>query len=132
MILIDTSVLISALKGKSNKQTEKLDDIIEKNIPWGITLFIYQEILQGAKNLEDLSSLKDYFRTQRFYYLTEEKTSYEKAAEIYFKCRKEGYTINSSIDCLVAQTAIENNLLLLHDDSDYDYIKMVIKELKIY
>ena len=132
MVLVDTSVLISALKGITNKQVDKLSDIIEMGIPWGLNLYIYQEILQGAKDTKEFNNLKKYFETQRFYYLKNGKRSFEKASEIYFKCRKAGFTISSTIDCLVAQTAIENDLYLLHDDSDFDYIHKTIKILKVY
>ena len=132
MVLVDTSVLVSALKGITNKQVDKLSDIIEMGIPWGLNLYIYQEILQGAKDTKEFNNLKKYFETQRFYYLKNGKISFENASEIYFKCRKAGFTISSTIDCLVAQTAIENDLYLLHDDSDFDYIQKTINILKVY
>lgn len=50
MILVDTSVLISFLKGIEKEQVRKFEDIIQKNIPFGINNYIYQELLQGAKN----------------------------------------------------------------------------------
>ena len=31
-------------------------------------------------------------------------------------------TVGSSVDCLIAQTAIEHRLHLLHNDSDFDRI----------
>ena len=47
-------------------------------------------------------------------------------------CRKQGYTIRSTIDLIIAQIAIENDLFLLHNDRYFDNISQVIKELKIY
>jgi predicted nucleic acid-binding protein len=61
----------------------------------------------------------------------DERESYASAAKIYFKCRKKGITISSTIDCLIAQSAIENNLFLLHNDSDFDRISKVVG-LKIF
>ena len=37
MVLVDTSVLIDYLKGVINPQTEKLQDIIDQGIVFGIT-----------------------------------------------------------------------------------------------
>ncbi len=51
--------------------------------------------------------------------------------KIYFLCRKKGLTIGSAIDCLIAQTAIENNLFLLHNDTDFDRIAKVV-DLKLF
>jgi predicted nucleic acid-binding protein len=72
-----------------------------------------------------------YLETHRFYGLRDEKKSYAAAARIYFDCRKKGITINSTVDCLIAQTAIENDLTLLHNDADFDRIQRVAP-LKIY
>ena len=36
------------------------------------------------------------------------------------------------IDLLIAETAIENDLYLLHGDNDFINIAKVIKELKLY
>lgn len=38
---------------------------------------------------------------------------------------------NDAADCLIAQTVIENNLYLLHSDSDFDNIAKVIN-LRIF
>jgi len=132
MVLVDTSVLISYLKGATNKATEKFEKILSDNIPFGINNFIYQELLQGVSSEKDFKKLKEYLDTQRFYDLKNGRKSYEEAALMYYKCRKEGVTVSSTIDLLVAQTAIENNLLLLHHDTDYTHISRVIRELRIY
>ena len=60
------------------------------------------------------------------------KKSYENAAYLYFKCRKAGITPRSSIDLIIAQTAIDNNLLLFHNDKDFVQISKVIPKLKLF
>ncbi len=132
MILVDTSVLIDFFKNENNEAIEKFNDILLRNIPYGINQFIYQELLQGCSSVKDFNNLKKYLDTQTFYELHNGNESFANAAEIYFKCRKAGYTIRSTIDCLIVQTALENNIALLHNDSDYDYIKNVIKDLILY
>jgi len=131
LILVDTSVLIDYLTGKENDAVHKLQFIFDNNIPFGISSLIYQEILQGVRTEKDFDKAKRYLDTQRFYSLKEEKESYASAAKIYFKCRKKGITVNSTIDCLIAQTAIENNLYLLHNDSDFVNIAKVV-DLKMF
>ncbi len=131
MILVDTSVLIDYLKGIKNSATEKLQFIFDAGIYFGINSFIYQELLQGVKTEKEFAELKAYLETQIFYELKDKRESFAKAAEIYFKCRKRGYQVGSTIDCLIAQTAIENNLLLLHNDEDFIKISKVVK-LKFY
>lgn len=101
MILVDTSVLISFLKGVNKEQVRKFEEVIQKNIPFGINYFIYQELLQGAKNEKEFALIKNYFSTQKFYDLKYGVRSYENAAKLYIKCRKKGITIRSTIDLLI-------------------------------
>ena len=132
MVLVDTSVLIGYLKGQDKEPFRKLDEIIETKIPFGINSFIYQEILQGSRDKKEFDELKEYLGSLHFYELKYGNESYEKAAYLYFQCRKSGLTIRSTIDLLIAETAIENEILLLEDDDDYKAISKVIKDLRLY
>ena len=129
MILVDTSVLIGYLKGMTDPPYSYLDLIIENNIPFGICNHVYQELLQGAKNDKEFMQLKEYLDNLTFYDLRNGRKSYEDAASMYVKCRKAGITVRSSIDMIIAQIAIENQLYLLHNDTDFINIAKVIKEL---
>ena len=130
MILVDTSVLIDFFSNKSNVATDKLNTIIELNIPFGITSHIYQEMLQGTATRNDFDTLKKYLNTFTFYMVKDEKQSYEEAAHIYFNCLKQGITVRSSIDCLIVQIVKEHNLKMLHNDKDFDNIKKIISDLE--
>ncbi len=132
MILVDTSVLIDFLKGHHTDPVKLLDDILEKKVSFGINEFIYQEILQGSKTRNEFYKIKEYLETIPFYHLHDHKESYERAAYNNVVCQCAGITIRSTIDFLIAQTAIENNLLLLHNDRDFDKMSKVIADLKIY
>ena len=126
MILVDTSVIIDYLKEIENDPVVKFQYILDNKIIYGINSFIYQEILQGVKTERDFLKIKMYLDTQKFYGLKDERESYANAAKIYYSCRKKRITVNSTIDFLIAETAIENNLSLLHNDSDFDKIAEVV------
>jgi hypothetical protein len=132
MVLVDTSVLINFFKGLRNDKVIRFEEIIEKEIPYGINDFIYQELIQGARNEKEFNLLNDYLKSQRFYELNNGTKSFEMAARLYMKCRKSGVTVRSAIDLLIVQTAIENDLYLLHDDKDFTNISTVEKKLKVY
>ena len=131
MVLVDTSVLIAYLTAFENTATRRFQYVLDNKIVFGINAFIYQEILQGVKSEKDFLRVKKYLDTQRFYGLNDQRESYAAAARTYYRCRKKGITINSTIDCLIAQTAIENNLFLLHNDVDFKRMATVIG-LKIF
>ena len=132
MYLVDTSVWVGFLRQHQSKAIDYFNQIIQQEIPFGITSIIYQEILQGASSIDDFKELTVYLNTQRFYYPKDSIMSYESAAMIYMKCRKKGITLRSTIDCLIAQIGIENDLILLHDDKDYTNIKIIAPQLKLY
>ena len=132
MILVDTSVIIDFLKGIDNPAVKKLDELISASFSWGIADLTYQEVLQGSASPKDLKRLKSYLDTIPLYSPLHGRDSFAEAAMIYFNCRKKGYTIRSTIDCLVARISIEHDLRLLHNDRDFDYISEVVPELDIY
>jgi len=131
MILVDTSVLIQFFKGINSEGAKIFSIVLQRKIPFGINSLIFQEVLQGAGSEKEYLILKKYLESQRFYHLKDPVDSFAKAAKIYLDCRKKGITIRSTIDCLIAQTALENGLVLLHEDSDFDLMSKVIP-LKFY
>ena len=126
MILVDTSVLIDFFKGVKTEGSKKFEMILQQEIPFGINSFILQEVLQGAASEKEFSLLREYLSTQRFYHLKDPVDSFINAAKLYMECRKKGITIRSTIDCLIAETVLEHNLLLLHSDNDFKAMARVI------
>jgi len=131
MILVDTSILISYFKGQFDKKTQIFDVILSRDIPFGISPYTFQEVLQGALNEKEYEKLRDYLSTQNIYFLPEETATYEKAARLYYEVRRKGVTPRSTIDILIALTAIENDLLLLHNDRDFDLMAAQVDSLNI-
>ena len=131
MILVDRSILIGYFKGIKGEPYDTFDKIIESNIPFGICFHVYQELLQGAKNTNEFELLKEYLDDINIYDLHYGKKSYESAALMYMNCRKTGITPRSSIDMIIAQTAIENNLTLFHNDKDYVNIAKINTKLRL-
>ncbi len=132
MVLVDTSVLIDFLKGGQNRKTALLDEIIAREVPFGISAYTYQEVLQGARNEREYKRLREYLDTQIIYCLPENRETYEKAARLYFDLRRRGVSVRGSIDVLIALTAMENKIALLHNDRDFDAIAAVTPALKIF
>ena len=130
MVLVDTSVWVDYIRGTDSSVVEFLDSLLSTPMSVGISDLIYMEILQGAKSEAGFNKLQRYFSTQQFYGFVNPLSSHEAAAFIYFSCRRQGITVRSSIDCLVAQFALENELVLLHHDKDYKNLEKAIPELR--
>jgi len=129
--LVDTTVVIDLLKGADNEKVRLYEELLLQNAPYGISPYTYQEVLQGAKNENEYNKIRKYLSSQTVYFLPETVETYEKAARIFFTLRRQGITIRSTIDILIALTAIENNLFLLHNDRDFDIMSEKITGLKI-
>ena len=125
MILVDTSVLIDFLKGEDNPGVEKFLHIIDRDIPFGICPAVFLEVLQGAATEEDFNLLREYLQSQPFFDIKDGRESIAQAARMSFDLRRNGKAVSNSVDLLIAQTAIDNDLYLLHNDSDFDRIKQV-------
>lgn len=131
MILVDSSVLIDFLEGRENSSVDRFLEVLDQGIPFGISPFTLLEVLQGAATEKDFATLRDYLGSQTLYGLSAGPESYAAAGKIFFDLRREGMAVSSSLDCLIAQTAIEHGLRLLHNDSDFVRIAKV-SALKIW
>jgi predicted nucleic acid-binding protein len=125
VILVDTSVLVDFLRGRETPAAARLLEAIDRDIPFGFSPITVLEVLQGVATAKDFRALRDYLGSQPIFELREGLDSYAAAAKIFFDLRRRGITVGSSIDCLIAQTAIEHGLHLLHADSDFDRIAEV-------
>jgi predicted nucleic acid-binding protein len=130
--LVDTSVWIDFFKNHQTPAVEKFYQLLDSKQNYGITQLIYQEVTQGALNEKDFTNLADYLISQTFFHPTQHSESYKQAACLYFTCRRKGITIRSTIDCLIAQIAIEHDLILLHNDNDFVQLAKVFPQLKLW
>ncbi len=129
MVLVDTSVLIGYLKDQDDPKTLLFAEVVSRHIPFGISSYTYQEVLQGARNEKEYNKLHAYLSTQKVYYLPAKAITHEKAARLYYDLRRKGVTPRSTIDVLIALTALENRLFLLHNDKDFDAMIGVTENL---
>lgn len=132
MHLVDISVWIDFIRGKPTPAVSKLRYLLEIKDDVVITPMIYQEVLQGSESEQRFKLFKNYLNELPFYHPKHVIDSYSQAAHIYFTCRRKGITIRSTIDCLIAQVAIEHELILLHNDRDFEQIAKIFPALKLW
>ncbi len=120
MILIDSSIWIHVLrKNTPENYTTRLQQAIgSRDIV--LTRFQQLELLQGCSSEKEWTKLTEYLEVQD--YLETLATTWQSAARIFYELRKKGLTVRSPIDCCIAQIAIEQEVLLIHDDRDFDVI----------
>jgi predicted nucleic acid-binding protein len=122
MLLIDTSVWISVFRDRTGQVRLKLEALID-NREVLLTRFTQLELLQGSLNEKEWTLLSTYLETQDYVELAGD--SWQAAARIYYDLRRQGLTVRSPIDCCIAQAALEHDLLLIHNDRDFETIAQV-------
>ena len=88
-----------------------------------LTRFNQLELLQGCRDDKEWLLLSNYLEDQT--YIEASVETWQAAARIYYDLRRQGLTVRSPIDCCIAQIAIENELLLLHNDKDFSVIHQI-------
>ncbi len=117
LILVDTSVWIALLNGPVGKRLT--DDDLSQFVTTGP---IVQEILQGLRGDSQWVWFEQLLLAVPRLSDPLPLTTFLEAANIYSLGRRQGYTIRSSTDCLIAAIAIENNVPVWHRDRDFDTV----------
>ena len=132
MYLVDTSVWVDFLRGADAPHVETLATLLDGDDIVGTAPVILQEILQGADSDERFRKWRSFFSELWCYVPVDPVGTHIAAAQLYQTCRRRAKTPRSTIDCLIAQIAIEHDLQLVHNDRDFEAIASVIPTLKIY
>lgn len=122
MLLIDTSIWINMFRDRSGQVRQQLETLIA-NREILLTRFTQLELLQGSLNEQEWRILSTYLEVQNYVEFT--PSSWQASARIYYDLRRQGLTVHSPIDCCIAQAALENDLLLIHNDQDFETIAQV-------
>lgn len=117
--LLDTNIIIDANRNHppAYKFVKSLDEII-------ISSLVLFELVKGARNKRELSTLKKGFKELTTIYSDE--AIQKRALEIYSECRLSCDL--PIIDSIIAATAIENDLVLVTRDKHFK----AIKDLEVY
>ena len=121
MTLVDTTVWIDFFAARSLPHVAMLEDLIENREDICICGIILTEVLQGIRKDTEFKKTRSLFKN--LILLPMPYTVFLRSAEIYRNLRKKGITIRKPLDCMIASTAIENEMPLLHNDKDFQPIE---------
>ena len=120
-MLVDTSVWIDYFNGHPSPEANRLAQAIADGEPLAITGLVWTEILLGFRGDAEASRISGLL--EAFDYVQEpSRADYIEAARIYRTCRTQGYTLRSTIDCVIAQVCLRHGLALLSKDRDFKAI----------
>jgi predicted nucleic acid-binding protein len=122
VIILDSTVVIDALRDRTGRARKMLEARLGDE-SLALTRMTQFEIMRGCRDQRQWERLGRYLGAQ--HYLEASERTWEEAARIVFDLRKRGNTVRSTIDCVIAQIAIEHERLLLHNDADFEAIATV-------
>jgi hypothetical protein len=117
MTLVDTSVWVELLNEPLGSRVTEAE--LLRFVTCGPIL---QEVLQGLRDDPASEALREGLLALPVLSDPLPIAIFLSAAEIYRLGRAKGYTIRSSIDCLIAAIAIENGVPVWHKDRDFEAI----------
>ena len=123
-MIIDTDVLIWYLRGN-----DKAKEAVINSIPFSISAVTYMELLQGARNRNEMDAIKKEFNEMGVIIIPINARISSKAINLV-----EEYTLSHSMemaDALIAGTCLENNEeLLTANDKHYRMIDNI--EIEVF
>ena len=118
MLLVDSTVWIDYFNGQVTPQTDYLDRILSDQMVL-VGDLILAEVLQGFRSEAEFELARQAMDNFEQTSLIDPALAVQ-SARYYRTLRKLGVTVRKTIDCLIATYCIENDHILLHNDSDYD------------
>jgi len=125
LIVVDTSALISFLRGRQTEAALRLRYLERTGESYALPVVCCQEVLQGARDEREWRLLDAYLWSQQLLAPDDPRSTHAAAARIYYDCRRRGVTVRSSVDCLIAQLVLDHSAVLLHEDTDFERIREV-------
>jgi len=115
-VLIDTSVWVEFFRGRNETLVENVSALLKTGRA-AYTGIIALELLNGAKGQKDLEVLHDAFDIMQR--ISENDATFTSAGRMGYDLARKGVTA-STVDLLIAQTAIENSMPLMTLDKHFD------------
>lgn len=122
MQLVDTSVWVEIFR---RPPLLTLDDIAVEHEQIVTCLPVIQEVLQGFDDERLFSIARTAMYATTCLEMPVTSATIDRAIEIYRRARRQGVTLRSSVDCLIAACALPHGATVVHADRDYANIARV-------
>jgi predicted nucleic acid-binding protein len=124
VILVDTSAWVDYLRDRRTVAAKALIALIDQDAELATTEPVIMELLAGADTPARGEALERLANGLPLLGI-DPRLDFRAAAGLYSEARRDGRTIRSLIDCLIACVAIRHDVPLLHKDADYEVISKI-------
>jgi hypothetical protein len=121
LVLVDTSVWIEVFRkpaGLALSGLVDLDDVVT-------CLPVVQEVLQGFREEKAFQIAQEAMRSFPIVESPLTESLYLEAVSLFRAARRQGVTVRSSVDCLIASCALRHDLEVLHVDRAFKVLSKV-------
>ena len=123
-LLIDTSAWVEYLRYTGSSADEAVNRCLETHSTVYTCSPVVMEVTAGATDDEHAIDLASMLSSADG--IDVHAWHFEDAATIHRLCRKDGITVRSLIDCLIAAVALSEDVEVLHHDRDFNAIARVV------
>lgn len=120
MVIVDTSAWVEYFRNGDPSIVKRVDTCLDRDLVV-IGDLIYCEVLQGIKIKREREKVSSLLLSLPQYEMVGFHIA-EKSAENYRFLRFKGVTVRKTIDVIIGTFCVENNLLLVHQDKDFDFM----------
>jgi len=122
---LDTNIISALLKG-NQRVKDRVENVVRRGEDVFISAICYYEIKRGLLDANATTKISKFNQFCRLFgiLMLDTQSMFDRAAEIYVNLKQKGELINDA-DILIASSAMEQNLILVTDDSDFNKIPNV-------
>jgi predicted nucleic acid-binding protein len=121
LILVDSSIWIDVLRERNPLDLDGLLDFDEI-----VTcLPVIQEVLQGIRDERAFRIAREAMFALPIVEDPLGAGVFEASVDLYRTARRQGVSVRSSVDCVIAACAIRNELVVFHRDRDFEALSRV-------
>ena len=121
MLLLDSSAWIELFRKPARLDLEELgglDEIVT-------CLPVVQEVLQGFRDERAFRVAREAMLALPMIESPLGQERFEEAADLFRSARRAGFTVRSSVDCLIAACALRHGLTVVHRDRDFSALSRI-------
>jgi len=122
VILVDTSAWVEFLWATGSDVHLRLRGLLDASEELGTTEIVLMEVLAGARSDRERDELRRLLYGRCAFLALHAPSDYERAADLFRRCRLRGETVRKLTDCLVAVVAVRAQAELLHRDRNFEAI----------
>lgn len=120
MIVVDSSTWADFFNGAATPHVERLEAALRDEEDLAVLPIVLTEVLQGFKTESGFSTARALLLALPV--LQPDVDTHVRAANMFRVLRGEGVTIRGAVDCVIAQTCLDYEALLLSRDRDFEHI----------